>query len=519
MVNTGGPSKGCLTCIKRKIRVSIRILVVIQDGVELAEYTDCISQCDRQRPTCGQCQKSNRQCAGYRDVTDLMFRDQSQNVIAKGRAASYTQAQGSLDNQNFKDSDSTDVNATGNPDRSTSDTPAISHSPKLSEEGGLISFFTNNFTCTMTNKGSNLLWIPANLDDLLKEDCARYSVQSVGAMALARLRRSPYYHREAQKNYGLALIRLQQHVEAPKDAVLVTILFLGFFEVLASYDESSRRSWTTHLGGLGLLLRKCDPRFLTGEFGARMLLQSRSQVVLNALQTKKPIPATFQNLAQGFQRSMAPGLVHSDDADMLLIRLATHQAQYHISGSSNALLSELVTLQDDLYEWTRNLSPSWFFSPRPYDTPYQFWWEARYDIYSLPIICHVWNKTRAARIIVHDLIQEISLHLSLVDEANNEIPTNDIQHLVTGICATVPAYYRPSAVRLGPDIVENQPLLGTTYWLLWVLEVVGSMREASSTLTEWIRQCLERIYETTGIVKAQLAAQRLKWGHGSVVVA
>ncbi|KAJ4425028.1 hypothetical protein N0V82_000310 [Gnomoniopsis sp. IMI 355080] len=62
MVYCGKPSKGCSNCRERKIR------------------------CDQREPGCGQCDKRQQQCPGYRNLVDLMFRDESSHVIKKANA-------------------------------------------------------------------------------------------------------------------------------------------------------------------------------------------------------------------------------------------------------------------------------------------------------------------------------------------------------------------------------------------------------------------------------------------------
>ncbi|KAF5590590.1 negative acting factor [Fusarium pseudocircinatum] len=59
MVYCGKPSGGCSTCRRRKIR------------------------CDQKEPACTQCEKKNQPCPGYRNLVDLMFRDESSHVIKK----------------------------------------------------------------------------------------------------------------------------------------------------------------------------------------------------------------------------------------------------------------------------------------------------------------------------------------------------------------------------------------------------------------------------------------------------
>ncbi|KAH6604074.1 hypothetical protein Trco_007520 [Trichoderma cornu-damae] len=63
MVYCGRPSKGCSHCRERKIR------------------------CDQKEPGCGQCNKRQIECPGYRNMVDLMFRDESNHVIKKATTA------------------------------------------------------------------------------------------------------------------------------------------------------------------------------------------------------------------------------------------------------------------------------------------------------------------------------------------------------------------------------------------------------------------------------------------------
>ncbi|RFU73095.1 hypothetical protein TARUN_9163 [Trichoderma arundinaceum] len=63
MVYCGKPSKGCSNCRERKIR------------------------CDQKEPGCGQCVKRQIDCPGYRNMVDLMFRDESNHVIKKATTA------------------------------------------------------------------------------------------------------------------------------------------------------------------------------------------------------------------------------------------------------------------------------------------------------------------------------------------------------------------------------------------------------------------------------------------------
>lgn len=448
-----------------------------------------------------------------------MFRDETHTVVAKLTSSPPKKAQAARDLTCY---DGTNDSSPGDAQQvftTSLDAVALFNTLKLDEEKGLVDFFANNFTCTgsLANR-SNLFWVPTNFVDLLKDNTTHISVQCVGAMALARLQRSAYYLREAQRMYSTAVISLNKRWNEGKshneESVFLAVLFLAFFEVLACYDPSSRQSWVTHLGGIGALFQTCSHQFLTSDFSVRMLLQSRSQVIMFALQTKTPVTGRFADTSLPIRRAIPAHLKPSDDLDILLIRLTDLQAQAKSPLASGGLVNDLIILEGDLSHWPRDLPPSWSFSKQACKLPFQYWWEARCDFYPTVLIANGWNKYRAARIIVHDLIHETSPHdtFPLPQPADRCIsPSFEDEQLVTDLCATVPLHYRPTTSHAFLRKSEgDRPVLGTTYWLLWVLEVVGSMREAPAELTCWVVQCFERIHEMTGIAVAQRVAGRLK---------
>jgi hypothetical protein len=65
--------------------------VVVFDGLYFASLTDLdtnVSQCDEKRPTCGNCKKSGRDCPGYPDEFDLVFRDENKAMARKAKKTS-----------------------------------------------------------------------------------------------------------------------------------------------------------------------------------------------------------------------------------------------------------------------------------------------------------------------------------------------------------------------------------------------------------------------------------------------
>ena len=45
-------------------------------------------QCDQQKPHCLKCQKSGKSCPGYRNLNEILFRDESERILRKNAAVS-----------------------------------------------------------------------------------------------------------------------------------------------------------------------------------------------------------------------------------------------------------------------------------------------------------------------------------------------------------------------------------------------------------------------------------------------
>lgn len=78
-------------------------------------------QCDQQEPSCGQCEKRQQKCPGYRNIVDLMFRDESSQVIKKATARTRKRATSSSDKSTSPTArrDSVPVELTWSPDAAT----------------------------------------------------------------------------------------------------------------------------------------------------------------------------------------------------------------------------------------------------------------------------------------------------------------------------------------------------------------------------------------------------------------
>ncbi|KAK7747378.1 hypothetical protein SLS53_001632 [Cytospora paraplurivora] len=258
MVYYGKLSKGCERCRLLKVR------------------------CDQRKPGCKRCEKGRTTCPGYRDLGQVLFRDESARTIEKARR--HVQVEGR------------DVLRCG---RLQSQQIPRAQGPKavLYSEMSLVrtlqwplgqtaaAFFLDNFVV----KGPILS--DTNHDLLVgicrdhSESAASYAIEAVGLAGLSNVHRDHQLRVEARKRYGRALTKtncsLSDPAEATSDLTAMAVLFLGQFEsmVVESWDQYSR----AHIDGALALLKIRGHQQCEREIGVRLFLAFRSQIVSASL--------------------------------------------------------------------------------------------------------------------------------------------------------------------------------------------------------------------------------------------
>lgn len=233
-------------------------------------------QCDQQRPGCSQCAKVGVECPGYRDMIDLMFRDEtlstSQKAKTKKARSSKTppaKATAGVDGSSSSGSDhDTSMSDSGASPPSSSLVP---FAPNKVDESGLmpqllkplevdleamaISFFMNAYA-----DPSRFDYLPSLYASICGSDSAlQYSVKAAALASLASEFESPDIS-HMSRNYYLRGIHATNEALASKtrslqDETLASILVLGLFESLAPAEMSSYANWEAHINGATALLK------------------------------------------------------------------------------------------------------------------------------------------------------------------------------------------------------------------------------------------------------------------------
>lgn len=177
-------------------------------------------QCDQDTPTCSQCRRANRSCPGYRDQLSLMFRDESQAVVRKARAAASGRRGASPVHSSKPQSCS----------------PAIMQPFTLAAQEQGTNFFLSTYAwinaSSLIKRGFD--YSPSSKLPL-SEKALLSCISSLGMAALSGIQKSRPLRLTATREYTSALkltnAALRDSTEAKTDATLTAIVLLSFFEV------------------------------------------------------------------------------------------------------------------------------------------------------------------------------------------------------------------------------------------------------------------------------------------------
>ncbi|PQE14258.1 negative acting factor protein [Rutstroemia sp. NJR-2017a BVV2] len=275
MVNTGKPSKGCYLCRARRIK------------------------CDEAKPHCMRCQKSKRQCPGYRDASELNLREHVKAMkrresmyfgpgVTTFKVESYNHGQPSISRAWKKSGGSTGERdlchnqehrvsaiAVGYPSyqplengtlgfpasaaefnahRSVSITIPKQFSPPIDQRA--MCFFLSNFVLLPNSKVAkgHLGFLVPLVQESCKNSTLILTLKAVALAALANQPNSRSLQPAADSHYVSALNQinkdLQDAKKAQQDSTLASVFLLSIYETIECMGHSkiiqeSHDWWTT----------------------------------------------------------------------------------------------------------------------------------------------------------------------------------------------------------------------------------------------------------------------------------
>ncbi|KAJ8121583.1 hypothetical protein ONZ43_g2001 [Nemania bipapillata] len=250
MVYCGKPSRGCQMCRTRRIK------------------------CDEMKPTCNQCAKSRRQCPGYKDDFDLVFRNETKATERRVQRATKKALGLKAEKQNPSLNDLLGMSTLGN--------LTVVPSSKVTIEEHARCLFISNFVL-MPFDARTVGYLDFVLP-LLKEEGPDSHIQhAFKACALAFL-----YNRRGGGNgcwdkalveYSMALSRtnaaLRDTETQQSDATLAAVLLLGMFEVISA-KKIGMLNWGSHIDGAVQLVKTRGKKQTKTKLGQQLFIAVRT---------------------------------------------------------------------------------------------------------------------------------------------------------------------------------------------------------------------------------------------------
>ncbi|OAP55666.1 hypothetical protein AYL99_09818 [Fonsecaea erecta] len=496
-----------------------------------------VPDCDQATPSCSQCLRVGVACAGYRDLTTIVIRDESTEVARKAQ---------------LKQAKEPPLLLHRDPGPSSSACQAESM-PGVAVAGPLLLYKSSivqqpstpireHATCFAHQSYLDpWLWPPTL--DLGNADhaAASASVTALGLALLANTKSSPTLMMAAREEYTEALRSTNRALEDPflsrSDLTLMAVMFLGMFEVVTCTGLNSILQWRKHIDGAVKLLEWRGEGQLRSRRGLHLFRQMRAQILIHNIfgeSDTSPILTRLSSLA-------ACGL--EDDASLSRFgdRLANINVQLTklcadmkqgIMTDPGVIIGAALALDTQLASWTSGMPSSFMYSKIPSGTNT---WAATSTTYG-PYTSHsyvypdllasnLWSNWRAARFVIHEIIMQqkdgeqagyTNAPEWLVKVTRHSETV--LRELTADICASVPYHFLAVAANdwtagEGTRPRENK-VLAAGYSLLWPLFLVASCRFCTPDLRRWVVASLEKIGREMGISQALAMAQLVRRGMG-----
>ncbi|OIW33724.1 hypothetical protein CONLIGDRAFT_569509 [Coniochaeta ligniaria NRRL 30616] len=430
MVYCGKPSKGCSNCRERKIR------------------------CDQREPGCGQCEKRQQECPGYRNIVDLMFRDESSHVIKKAKAKARKKAFLTVDPGSPSETEGSRLSVTPEPKgKSLSLITPSSRSPKspagphlnwtkddssllpspdsgswpstpmiamlynlnpTSQERGTAYFFSRYVAVDENSSHQRFdfvydVWKPVSLVPERQVDGVLASMSAVGLVGLANMTRSPEAADAARKAYGTALRltnqALRDPAEAVKDTTMLAILILSLFEMMTETTPKTLQAWQEHVNGATALAKMRGVEQFKTPGGTKMFLMLCQKVMISCIQREIPMPQTLIDLRHELAK-----VLDSDDPTWQIpepiykVLQARYDIKTGILTDPDDIVTRLLTIEDEFESILSRFPKEWNYRTVQVTKRHPAIYRGLCHVYPSLFLASLWNGVRTCRILVLETV-------------------------------------------------------------------------------------------------------------------
>ncbi|KAH8686185.1 hypothetical protein BGZ61DRAFT_392772 [Ilyonectria robusta] len=397
MVNRGRPSKDCLPCRKRKLR------------------------CDLKLESCGQCQRAKIVCHGYRNLQDLVFRDETDAARHKvlARSRHYPAEASCLPFSLW----------------------GLSMDMTTCCRETFFSLYLTGFSHSYTSLVTLYTQAPAT-------GHLACSVDAVSLAFTAVQFESQEIMSFAKKRYVAAIQNLGQALRDPKalesNEVLQSVLVLDVYEKLSNREAHTRPSWMSHVQGAMSLVAARGSLNFSNPIACQLTRSVVTTLIISCGAAMVPVPESIISLRKELDVS---GVDKKWDFMAILLHIVNLRADvYHDGGGDRTRVVEKAKdIDRNLASLEKTLPEFW----KPVvvlaaDNHGLQLLDGQYDVYPSHFATQLWNTLRAMRLEMAKIIKDY--HQSSEPDASETI-----NRISRRICHTVPQFILPGA---RPDNAE-----------------------------------------------------------------
>ncbi|KAM0811967.1 putative Zn(2)-C6 fungal-type domain-containing protein [Seiridium cardinale] len=517
MVYCGKPSRGCQMCRTRRIK------------------------CDETKPTCNQCTKSRRQCPGYKDEFDLVFRNETQATERRARKANKKALQklGKSESDDESNGSISPTELLGGTFKSPLEqalTPALA----VPAETRADCHFIANFIL-MPRQGSTRGFLDFLLPMLKAEGPNSHLQRAFNACSMALLNNCAgardQYADKALNEYALALGGTNTALRDPEaqktDSTLAAVLLLGLFENLTA-KQLGMSAWGSHIEGAIQLVKQRGRKQLRTRTGLLLFIAVRTQMIIHTLTSgKAPI--------MGVEWWINDAVKDESAAKCQKIMIKTGELRAEVTRLMNCMvrtpenieimmnmIRRAQMMDQEAVQWMNNVPGYWQFKTVHWETNVANGdyanaevYPGRVDLYTDFWIASVWNLCRTSRLINASLVVRCAAWVcSPVDyRTTPEYATaaRTCVETINDIIASVPYHLGWHLKRkeflerknLGQFACgEENVLKGLAgYFLTWPLACVHGQDYTTDTQRTWVHGRLKYIGDELGVKYAHILSK------------
>lgn len=483
-------------------------------------------QCDQHRPACGQCSRAKLCCPGYRNMQDLIFRDESSKAADRHRRGLKRHRNGADKHQDSQ---------ALNPYRHSSEESLenephalrfVNHrlQPRLEVQllNQPVGDIAKAFFLTTYIIGSHFDWLPILCSSAVSGGALMASLQAVSLASLSQELRRPELMESARKHYIRAIRTTNTALVSPEKALLddtlASVTVLSLFETLA-YDgeddgEESTDNWANHVNGSVELLKRRGMRQFQSAIGVTLFKQIASNIRVYCVQRKLRVSTEFRSLC-----SVAEPFLDTEDPVWRFSAIVEAFTDIRAGIRSReitdpfAIICLAKKLDDEALALTASMPTSWQYDVVQTNREDAGIFGGEYHIYKDHRIAQLWNSIRMTRLLLHEIIHSQAASAS---EGNSASLCDLLQDHSAGIGAQVATEICLSVGQFTGSLpcisAMFSPTVASGCALIWPLCVVGASSLSSRPLCAFAVDRLRWIGKELNIPQAVEAAKGLETG-------